>query len=137
MKTLNDFTVSELMQRNICLVKESVPVLEALHLIEQKKVSSLIVEKEHAHDAYGILTQKDIVIEASENWETFPSLHVSDLSTKPVISIPSNVGVKHAIRLMRLSGVRRLIVFEGDKLAGVISNGDIFRKILELTKKPA
>ncbi len=131
MKPLPQFTVRDLMQKNICFVKETVALSEAVKVMAEKKISSLIVEKEHAQDAYGILTRKDVVVELAENWESLASLKVADLSTKPIVSIPADVGVKHAARLMRLTGVRRLAVFDGDKIIGIISNGDLFKAILE------
>lgn len=137
MKTLNQFTVAELMQKNPPLVGESIGVLEAVRQMDAKKVSALIVEKEHPQDAYGILTRKDIVLEAVENPDSFFTLKVADLATKPVISIQAATGLKHAVRLMRLTGVRRLAVFEGDKLAGVISNSDIYREILRWAQAAA
>ncbi len=132
MKALSDYTVSELMQRKVCLVKESVSLAQAIHQMGDLKVSSLIVEKEHAKDAYGIITRKDVVVELSENWESISLLKVSDLATKPVIAIQSGVGIKHAARLMRLSGVRRLVVFDGDQIVGILSNADIFNTILKI-----
>ncbi len=131
MKSLPDHSVAELMQKKLAFVKESVSLTDAIRQMGEKKVSSLIVEKEHERDAYGIITRKDIVVELSENWESLEQLKVADLATKPVISIPSNVGVKHAARLMRLAGVRRLVVFEGEKIVGLLSNGDLFSSILK------
>ncbi len=131
MKALQDHTVAELMQRGVQTVKETASLAEAIRLMGEKKLSSLIVEKEHEHDAYGILTRKDIITELSENWDGMASLNVADLATKPVITIQANTGVKHAVRLMRVAGVRRLAVLEGNELAGIISNSDVFRFIIE------
>lgn len=132
MKNFAEYLVDDLMQKNICYVQESVTLPAALQLMEAKHVSSLIVEKTHPHDAYGIITRKDVVIESAENWEGLSHLTVADLMTKPLITIPTNLGIKHAVRLMRLSGVRRLGVLQGEQLAGVLSNADIFRLVLQL-----
>lgn len=129
MKKITEYSVGELMQKNISFVKETTPVVEAIRMMDSKKLSSLLVELEHPLDAHGIITRKDIVIEAAENWENLSTLKVFDLATKPVIAIQASVGIKHAVRLMRLAGVRRLGVYEGDKLVGIISNEDIFREV--------
>lgn len=131
MKSLPEYSVRDLMQKNITFIKETESLENAIRIMSQKKVTSLIVEKEHPQDAYGIITRKDLIIELSENWDSLKTLKVSDLSTKPVISIEAGVGVKHAARLMRLAGVRRLVVYESDKLVGIISNADLFQVVLK------
>lgn len=132
MKTINDTTVSEVMSRSLSYVAESATIAEAVRLMVTARVSSLIVEKAHEHDAYGIITRKDIVVEGAENWDNFASLRVHDLATKPVITVQGDLGVKHAIRLMRLVGVRRLLVTQNDKVVGVVSNSDVFRRMEQL-----
>lgn len=127
----NELIVRDVMHPKVQLIKEGVTIQGAIQLMTKLNISSLIVEPEHSADAYGIITRKDIVIEASENMEGFRTLQVRDLATKPVVTIQADIGVKHAIRLMRLIGVRRLVVLDGKELAGVISNGDIYRRLIK------
>jgi isocitrate dehydrogenase len=129
MKTINEYTVGELMSRSLVFIKESALISEAVAKMLASKVSALIVHTSHDHDAYGILTRKDIVVEATEGTEGLGALTVHDLATKPAVEIQASVSVKHAIRLMRLVGVRRVLVMEGNKPAGVLSNSDVFKRI--------
>lgn len=131
MSNLVELSVRELMHPGVTCIKEDMSVLDAMRLMVKQAVSSLVVEKEHARDAYGIITRKDMVIEAAENWDGLAALQVRDLATKPVVTITPDVGIKHAVRLMRLIGVRRLVVTEGDVVVGMISNGDVFRRIIK------
>jgi CBS-domain-containing membrane protein len=66
MKTINEYTVGELMSRSLVLIKETAPLSEAIAKMLSAKVSALIVEKSHEHDVFGIVTRKDIVVEAAE-----------------------------------------------------------------------
>jgi predicted transcriptional regulator len=127
MNAIHDSTVGDLMSTSLRFISESASLAEAVQQMIAGNVSSLVVEKAHEHDSYGIITRKDIVVEAAEDWDGFTNLQVHDLASKPAVDIQSKVGVKHAVRLMRLVGVRRLLVMEGDKLVGIISNSDIFR----------
>jgi predicted transcriptional regulator len=137
MKTLHETTVGEIMSRNLALIKETATVAEAVTKMASAKVSALLVERAHEADAFGILTEKDIIAEAAENPQGFGSLTVHDLASKPVIEIQANVGVKHAVRLMRTVGVRRLLVLEAGKPAGFLSDSDVFRRIAaELASAP-
>lgn len=131
MKTINECTVGELMSKPVVLVKETVPIAEAVAKMSASKVSVLVVEKAHEHDVFGILTRKDVVLEAIETTDGMAGLTVHDLATKPAIEIQAGVSVKHAVRLMRLVGIRRLLVLEGEKPVGLLSNTDIFRRVAQ------
>lgn len=135
MKNFSEFTVEELMSKNVFFVKGDHPLIDTLKRMSGEGFSSAIVERDNERDTFGILTRKDVVIEASENLESFSALKVRDLVTKPVISISKNVGIDHAIRLMRLAGVRRLIVMDNDQVVGVLSNSDIFELVVQLVGK--
>jgi predicted transcriptional regulator len=130
-KPIHECTVAELMSRTVQTIKESEPVTAAIQKMAAARVSALVVLKAHDHDAYGIITRKAIVVEAAENWDSLASLKVHDLATKPAVDIQSSIGIKHAVRLMRLVGVRRLLVMEGDKLVGLLSNSDILKRIAQ------
>jgi predicted transcriptional regulator len=130
-KPLHELTVADLMSRTVHTIKEGEPVHVAIQKMAAARVSALIVLKSHDHDAYGIITRKDIVVEAAESWDGLAALKVHDLATKPAVEIQAHVGVKHAVRLMRLVGVRRLLVLDGDKLVGVLSNSDVFKRLAQ------
>lgn len=132
MKSINDCTVGELMSRSLQFIDESATLRDAMKAMVSSRVSSLVVKKTHDHDAYGIITRKDIVVEAVEDGDALSSVKVHDLATKPAVDIQACVSVKHAMRLMRLIGVRRLLVVDKGELVGMITNGDIFRKLAQL-----
>lgn len=132
MKSISEFSAAQIMAKDIFFVKETESLVSVMKRMGEKNCSSAIVEKEGDRDTHGIITRKDIVIEAAENLESFPVLKARDLATKPVISIQATSGVDHVIRLMRLAGVRRVMVYDGAKLVGIISNSDIFKLIYKL-----
>lgn len=137
-KPIHECTVGDLMSSTVQFAKETDSLNLAIQKMVTARVPALVVQKTHERDAYGIITRKAIVVEAAESWESLATLKVQDLATKPAVDIQANIGIKHAVRLMRLVGVRRLLVMQGDKLVGVISNGDIFRRIaLEPPSVPA
>ena len=130
MKNISECTVAELMHKDVLLVREDEQLVDVIRRMGERRLSSAIVDKRDASDAYGIITRKDIIVEASEDIELISTLKVSDLTTKPAISIHPHVRADLAMRLMRVAGVRRLVVLDGEHLAGVISNSDIFDVIV-------
>lgn len=122
---IQDLCVGDLMRSDVRTVSETLSLPEAARLMHEWNVSSLIVEKRGASDALGILTRKDIVEALSA--PNPGMLLVKDVMSKPAITVAPELAVNHCIRLMRMTGVRRVPVEKEGGLVGILSNTDIFR----------
>lgn len=120
----------DLMQKNVKTVTEKKTLQDAAKMMHQSKVSSLVVERENERDALGILTRKDVVEGLSALQTGDSALLVEDMMTKPAITVASSLSVEHCLNVMRLVGVRRMPVVDGDKLVGILSNTDVFRRLV-------
>jgi len=129
--------VSALMRRDVATIKGSQTVADAIGLMKEHGVSSLIVEPRSAEDTFGIITEKDIlekVIDPGEDIHKDPwNTQVHSVMSKPAIAISPTLQVKYAIRLMRKIGVRRVPVVKDDKLLGVLSHTDILHAVENLS----
>lgn len=52
---------SEIMTKEVVTIRGSATVAQAVTLMKQKGLRTLIVERRHEQDAYGIVTETDIV----------------------------------------------------------------------------
>ncbi|MFP4640042.1 MAG: CBS domain-containing protein [Guyparkeria sp.] len=124
--------VGDIMVTGVATVSPMASLREALREMRRCKVKSLVVEKAHPHDAYGILTYtsmlKTIVAEEGD----IDLANVYDVMSKPAISVPEGMEVKYAARLMVSQGIRRVIVLRNDELVGIVTMSDIVGSILEL-----
>jgi len=120
----------DLMQKNVKTVTEKTALRGAAKMMHESEVSSVVVERENERDALGILTRKD-VIEGLISLQTSDSaLLVGDVMTKPAITVAASLSIEHCLQTMRMVGVRRMPVVEGDKLVGILSNTDVFRRLV-------
>ncbi len=55
---------------------------------------------------------------------------VRDWMTRDPVTVTAGVAIEHAIRLMRSLGIRHLLVMDGERLAGIVSNRDVCRLLL-------
>jgi CBS domain-containing protein len=94
-------------------------------------VSSLVVEPEDDGDAFGIITRKDLVEAIVMDPAGGISLAVDDAMTKPALTVGTGMSISNCHQMMRMVGVRRLPVVDGTKLVGILSNADIFTKLVE------
>lgn len=122
---MQELTVADLMHSDARTVAETLSLPEVTRLMHEWGVSSLVVEKAGPNDALGIITRRDIVEALSA--PGIEALCVRDVMTKPAIIVPPELAVHHCIRLMRMTGVRRVPVVKDERLVGILSNSDVFR----------
>jgi predicted transcriptional regulator len=127
----NIIRVKDLMQTDVKTVRKDVKLLEATKMMRDFNVSSLVVEPENDGDAFGVITRKDIVEEMVMDPSGMISLEVDDVMTKPAFTVSMGLSISNCHRMMRMVGVRRLPVVDGTKLVGILSNADIFAKLVE------
>ncbi|MGC2680849.1 MAG: CBS domain-containing protein, partial [Candidatus Nitrosopolaris sp.] len=53
-----------------------------------------------------------------------------DIMSKPLVNVSINSSVRDAIQTMQQKNIRRLIVSDGGKMVGIITDKDIFRAIM-------
>lgn len=118
---------SDIMTTGVVTIRGSATVAEAINLLKTKGLRSLIVERRHAEDAYGIVTETDIVYKVTAFGKDPKKMRVYEIMTKPCIVINPDLSVEYVARLFANTGIRRAPVIK-DSLLGVISVTDILTK---------
>ena len=120
--------VSELMHRDVTFIKEHVSLLDAVKKMQEFNVSSLIVESADRSEGYGIVTRKDLINKVLDAEPHDQFVLVKDIMSRPIITVPPTLSVLASVKLMKRCNVRRVPVFDGGEIVGILSNSDIFRK---------
>jgi predicted transcriptional regulator len=128
---VNITRVKDLMQTDVKTVHKDVKLLAATKMMRDFDVSSLVVAPETDRDTFGIITRKDIVEAIVMDPTGGISLAVDDVMTKPAFTVGSGLSISNCHQMMRMVGVRRLLVVDGTKLVGILSNTDIFAKLVK------
>ncbi|MCK4815894.1 CBS domain-containing protein [bacterium] len=123
--------VQDLMQTDVKMVSKNTTLLAAAKMMHDLGVSSLIVEPYDDRDAFGIITRKDII--ETLVTDTIGGIEdlVENIMSKPAITVNIGLSIYSCQQLMRMVGVRRLPVLDGTDLVGILSNTDIFAKLVE------
>jgi CBS domain-containing protein len=118
---------SDIMTQEVVLVHGSATVAEAIKLMRLKGVRTLIVDIRSTEDAYGIVTQTDIVYKVVAYGKDPAAMRVYEIMTKPCISVNPDLGVEYVARLFANTGIRIApVIREG--VLGTISLTDILNK---------
>ena len=129
--------VKEVMVKANKIIKISpmMPVREALNIMRDKRVKSLVVDKLKPHDAYGMLTYKNILTSIVANDGDIDLLRVYDIYSKPAFQISEQLDVRYAAQTMVKGGVKRLLVIDNNELEGILTMTDILGVLLESVKE--
>jgi CBS domain-containing protein len=117
----------DIMTQDVVTIRGSATVAQAVALMKEKKLRALIVERRHEQDAYGIVTETDIVYKVAAYGQDPKKVRVYEIMTKPCIVINPDLGVEYVARLFANTGIRRAPVIKGE-LLGIISVTDILTK---------
>lgn len=123
--------VKDVMVSDVACVSPFAKLREALSLMKKHSVKSLVVEKQHPHDAYGLITYtnvlKTVVAEAGD----IDLLNVYDACAKPALSVGKSLSVRQVAAMMTEHRVKRILVLEDNDLLGFVTMDDIMAVLLE------
>lgn len=119
----------DIMTTEVVTIQGSATVAEAVELMKIKGLRALIVERRNEDDAYGIVTETDIVYKVLAYGKDPSTIHVHEIMTKPCIVVNPDLGVEYVARLFANTGIRRAPVIK-EKLLGIVSVTDLLRKAM-------
>ncbi len=119
----------------IIKVSPMVPVREALNIMKDRKIKSLVVDKVKPSDAYGMLTYKNILTSIVANDGDIDLLRVYDICSKPALQVSEQLDLKYAAQIMVNSGIKRLLVVDNNELEGILTMTDILSELLQSVKE--
>ncbi len=117
----NDICVRDVMRQNVTFVDGRVDVMEAMRIMKRVGATSLIVEKRHPHDEYGMVLFSDIAKEVVAKDRAPDRVNVYEIMAKPVISVRPEMLVRYCARLFERCGISHAPVIEDDKVIGIVS----------------
>ena len=115
-------SLRSLLRRAPVVCTEAASIDEAVRTMHEQAVGSIVVVDSHSRPV-GILTEHDVVRILMEKSGAEP---VSTVMTRDPIALPAHALAYEAALVMAENKVRHVLVTEDGKLAGVISERDLF-----------
>ncbi len=108
------------------------PVYHALEIMVEKNVSALLVMENDK--LAGIFTERDyarkVVLKGKSSKET----QIGEIMTRDLITVSPDSTIDECMELMTGKFIRHLPVVTDNKLTGIISIGDVVRRIIQEQK---
>lgn len=111
----------DVMQKIIVSIDGMATAKEAVAKMKSEKVFCLLVKKRHPDDAWGIVVVQDLVKGVIIAGRSPEDVHVYELMTKPVITVPSDMDIRYVSRLIYRAGIRRAPVEKNGDIVGLVS----------------
>ena len=112
------------------------PVLLVARLMKEKRIGSIIIEKDML--PLGIITERDLVWRVISEEKDVYALQAVDICSKPVVTIGENLFIEDAVALMKRHKIRRLVVVNRDGLiSGILTSDDILDNFEAFSKEQA
>ncbi|MDX1520108.1 MAG: CBS domain-containing protein [Anaerolineae bacterium] len=103
-------------------------VIESLQLMADKNIGALMIIDDGK--LVGIFSERDYARRGILKGRTAEATKVGELMTSDIITVSPTDNIETCLKLMTDHHFRHLPVFEGDKLVGVISIGDVVKNII-------
>ncbi len=114
--------------RHIISVSPEDSVLDAIRLMAEKSIGSLVVLKDQ--ELLGIMSERDYARKVIIKGKSSESTAVSEIMTVNVFTTSSSETVNDCMSLMTEKKIRHLPVVEDNTVIGMISIGDLVEAII-------
>lgn len=118
--------VADAMTENVRMIPAMATVKEAIRIMREAGVSSLAVERRDAQDEFGLLVIADIAREVIAQNRAAERVNVYEVMSKPVLTLPADMNIKYAVRLLvRFDLSRALVVDSSRAPVGIVTLRDM------------
>jgi CBS domain-containing protein len=120
----------DIMTEDLVWIRGDASVLEATEAMRSRKISSALVERRNPDDTWGIVTLSDVVKRVVDPGRDPREVRVYEIMSKPLVLIGPDLAVEYCAQLMERTDLRRLPVFNGQEIVGIVAHRDIVRALL-------
>ncbi len=115
MSEIRPVRVGDVMVTNLHTIDGLATVAEAMAAMKQHQVSSLAVNRRYQDDELGLVTVRDIAREVIARNRAPDRVNVYEIMSKPVLTVPSEMLARYAVRLLVRFAISRAVVVDRDR----------------------
>jgi CBS domain-containing protein len=126
--TLRDVLRHKDRNRDLLWVPPEASVSAAVHVMAESGVGSVLVMEEGR--IQGLFTERDLMCRVVHRGLSVERTLIGEVMTREVITVSPEMTVGEAMSLCTGRRVRHLPVYEGDRLLGIVSIGDLTKNVV-------
>jgi len=115
----------KIMVDKVITTKTGATVRDAVKLMNKYEIGCLVVVENGK--PVGIITERDLLKRVLAKSEELGNMKVTEIMSEPLVSVPPNIEIEEATKLMCENKIKKLPVVEKGKLLGLVTLTDILR----------
>lgn len=124
--------VADVMTTSIKTIDATATVKAAIDAMREAGVSSLVAERRDASDEYGLVVVSDIAKHVVSENRAPERVNVYEIMTKPVLTVPADMNIRYAVRLLVQFGLSRALVVDANRApVGIATLRDLVLRHVE------
>ena len=128
--------VEDVMSGNPHVIDGLATVRNAIDLMREHNVSSLVIERRDDRDEYGVVTVGDIAAHVASKDRSPERTSVYEIMSKPVLTVDAAMEIKYAIRLLSKFGLSRSLVVDHNEAVGFVTLRDMVFRYTDILDAP-
>jgi CBS domain-containing protein len=113
--------------KKLITVEGSKSVKEASEIMLENRIGSIVVTEKGG--PVGIVTKSDLLERVIVNYKDPRECKIGEIMSSPLIFIDMKTPILDAMRELRQRKVRRLLVSDGEKIVGIVSEYDMINAV--------
>ena len=115
--------IRDIMEKNVVTIEHDKTALDAARLISDKDVSFLVIL--NGDTPVGVLSESDFVKRLAADDKKASDVIISEIMSSNFRWVEPETELEDAIQKMLNNNIRRLVILDNNKLAGVITQTDL------------
>jgi len=120
--------VRDVMKSEVDIMDGMRTVTEALNTMKFPDTRTIIVDKRHDDDEYGVVMFRDLAKRVLARDLSPNRVNIYEIMSKPVLSVSPDMDIRYCTRLFDRFGLSRAPVLENHQIIGLVSYTDIVLK---------
>ena len=117
--------IRDVMKFEVDVVDGMLTVTEALKSMKYPDTRTLIVDKRHEDDEYGVVMFRDMAKKVLARDHSPNRVNIYEIMSKPVVSVDPNMDIRYCARLFARFEINRAPVVENNTIIGTVSYTDM------------
>lgn len=129
-------TVRQLLEAKpaeIIAIGPDAPVIDAIRLMAERGIGALLVME--GPRLAGIVSERDYARKVVLQGRSSKDTPVRAIMTSDVVTVAPGDSIGHCMQLVTDRRIRHLPVMDGERVAGVLSIGDLVKTVIELQRQ--
>ena len=127
--------IAKLIERSCVTTHADCPLDDLIAILAERRIGTVVVV-DRDHQVIGIVSERDIIRHLSTGGTT-ANTFAKNIMTNKVITVEKNVTSAQLMKLITEHHIRHVPITRDGKLVGIVSIGDVVKRLLEKYEQEA